>query len=194
MSDPLPVEELFRTPTRRKLIETFVTADPETVFRKEELHEQGIASYAKINENVGTTENPGPLVMMGVIGFTNPDGPMSRLCVPDTPVMNLLREVDRAEIGNLFETPATQKLTRYFLLHASAEQSYTYTQIQDATGVSQSAIRNNVPTIIETGLVSQVYTNGRKEHTVHRDSEMYQTLNELNEAIYEAYTADAQSA
>lgn len=183
----LPISDLLRSPSRVGLMDHFLT-NPDEWFRKRELTNDAGYSNTKVHEQLGSGDNPGPLVLMGVVDVSEHGVNMPRYRLADTPVTQFLTAWDGPSLTQFFTTGATIKLTEYFLQRADVDQPYSAVHLKDVLNLSHSGFTNNIERFVETGVVDAEPVGRTTEYTLQNDNEVYNALVTLNELLYETYT------
>jgi len=183
----LPVSDLFRSPSRVALMDHFLN-NPNNWFRKRELLDQVSYSNTKIHEQLGSSDSPGPLVLMGIVDVSEHGVNMPRYRLADTSVTQFLAQWDGPSLTQFFETSATVKVTEYFLQRAELNQPYAAVHIKDVLNLSHSGFSNNIERFVDTGVVDAESVGRTTEYTLREYSEVYDALVKLNELLYVTYT------
>lgn len=199
------VVELFRTDTRRDIIQAVIakTVEREAFeyedrqkFRKAELIEwTGRSGEAIRQELIYEEDGPkAPLFSLGVLEVLDPDAHIRHFKLADTEVaeMLLLWPEGVVALCELFEKPARRNLVAWFLDQSDPEQSYSQNEIHEASGVGQQAISDHIEILVESDVVEGV--EGEEDiagvrHTEYTlaPTEMVQYLNSLNELLIEEF-------
>lgn len=180
--EDLPVIELFRDKARRQIL---------TYFLHDVGHDQWVTK-GEINDNVDVSRESvrqklDALVLYGVAEVKDPNANIPHYRLATTPVVEILLEWDGYPLAELLHFTGAQKLVRFFLTQAQSDQSYSYSAIQRKSDVGYQAASEHMDLLIEAGLVTEVDGVRSTEYMVDQSSDIYETLVELNEAVFTEY-------
>jgi DNA-binding transcriptional ArsR family regulator len=187
----LPVVELFRTATNRKVIDFMVDQDPEQPLRRKEIMDATNLSRESLSRAIGTDESWGPLYLFGIVDVPNPEGSMPRVHRCESEVMEFLEANKSYDFGQWFDLSARQNLTEFFLQRADSETDYSRYNIVEESGSSYPGIDNNLEAYIEANIITRHDAeDGSRADEYYRlndDSEVLNALYVLNDLLYETY-------
>jgi len=187
----LPVVELFRTATNRKVIDFMVGQDPDEGMRRTKILDATNLSRESLSRAIGTNESWGPLYLFGIVDVPNPEAAMSRVYRSESEVMAFLEANENYDFGQWFDLSARQNLTEFFLQRADPETDYSRYKIVEDSGSSYPGIDNNLDDYIEAGILTRHEADeGQRADEYFRlndNSEVLNALYVLNDLLYETY-------
>jgi len=185
-----PLTQLFETETQRRLIEYALTEmDDDRYYQTGELADvinkkrNSVAHVIQRREGV-----IGPMIRFGVIEPKH--NPMNMPNIPhykkaNSAVMGLLEQWDGYPLCDLFKTTVRQKLVSFFV-NKGPDEAYSVNQIRHEGPFGFKSVKENIGVLVEVGILT---TEDRPRTTAYRldvDSDIYQFLGELNNAVVES--------
>lgn len=188
----IAVTQLFKTEAQQRIID----------YATDEMYENSDRWYrtGEIADAVGKSRNAvsdviqpkegviGPLIQFGIIEPKH--NPMNMPNIPmygvaDTAVVDLLREWDADggyDLGELFKFSGAQELVGFFLMEGPV-QAWSVNQIRHEMGSSFEMVSRHIDTLVDSGLVVEVDDPRTTKYQLDTNSEIYQFLGELNNAV-----------
>jgi predicted transcriptional regulator len=187
-----PVIELFRSNTRRKLIEFALTEmDDQQVQTRELIEGTDLSRKSVTSQLHGERAGNGPLILFGVLDPNHDpiedDPNIAFFTLADTPVTQLLAEWDGYPLVELFGTSGAQKLVRFFIMEADPDEYYSVTDLREQDSLGYEAATNYIEWLVEAGLAETTETARTTKYRVDTDSELYTFLRRLNDALVDTY-------
>lgn len=187
----LPVVELLRTTTNRKVIDFMVDKDPDEGFRRTEIMDTVGLSRESLSRAIGTHEGWGPLYLFGIVDVPNPEASMPRVHRCESEVMAFLEANESYDFGQWFELSTRQKLTDFFLQRADPDTDYTRYKIVEESGSSYPGVDNNLDDYVEANMITrhEADEGARADEyfRLNEDSDVLNALYVYNELLYETY-------
>jgi len=186
----LPVIELFRGTTRLELLEGVLTElEDGEWYRTGELLDHLSVSRESFRTHMK------PMVNFGVFEIRDPDVNIPHYRVADTEVVRLLREYHESDympLTKLLGNTPSRVLVEFFLTQADPERGYSRTKLQEITDAGYQGIKNNIGTLVEAGVLTELEGKRGTKYQVVMDSPVVRFLQELNEALYTYYQSQSE--
>lgn len=189
---PLPLIEVWATPTRRSIIAYLVQAahDDEAADRERQWHtlHDMMDETGTSRESLRTELSAGNQMLLlhetGLVTVRNADANIRHYRLAATPPAQLL--VDNHTIipvlNDLLQHTASQKLVTFFLDDADPEESYSEYALHQATGIGYTTLQKHLPTLVAHNLVTAVEGNRTTEYTL-QDGALAAFCWDLNDAL-----------
>jgi len=187
-----PVIELFRSNTRRALIEFALTEMADESMQTRELIDGIDFSRKSVTAQLhGKQAGNGPLVLFGILDPNHDpiedDPNITFFTLADTSVTQLVADWDGYPLTELFSTSGAQKLVRFFIMDANPDEYYSVTQLRSRDNLGYEAATNYIDWLVDAGLVETTETARATKYRVDTDSELYIFLRRLNDALVDTY-------
>jgi len=126
------------------------------------------------------------LIELDLVAVRGPDANIRHYQLADSQYAKLLYENHRllTSLFELLDSPACQDLVAFFVFEADPEEGYTQYALNEQTGISYEALRDNIETLVEYEVITSEEGTRSTEYQV-ADSLMVEFCYVLNGALTE---------
>jgi hypothetical protein len=186
--------EVFSKPRRRTVLDYLVTqalddgaAGTERRWhRVGEIVEGTTLSRESVRKELSAEDKVLYLIELDLVAVRDPDANIRHYQLADSQYAKLLYENHRllTSLFELLDSPACQDLVTFFVFEADPEEGYTQYALNEQTGISYEALRDNIETLIEYEVITSQEGTRSTEYQV-ADSLMVEFCYVLNDALTE---------
>jgi len=188
-----PIITLFRKDSMVSVMDFFINdSDPEEYYRKTDVERKINLNRESIRQAIGSANEPGPLILFGIIDINSTEVPHPRYTLADTKIVSLItkyRNMDSTpQLAQFFDSSATQKLTQFFMIQADPDKSYSRYQLTQKTQISYKGTAS-IERYAEHGLVSTTTDcNDTTQYSYSMDTDFHRFCLYLNSKLPETHT------
>jgi hypothetical protein len=176
--DKIPLFELSKDQTRRELLNfALTTMEDDTWYRKGEIVDSIAVGHESVRQKIGS------LTDFGILVEKNSGAPIPHYRRANTDVVELLQDWDGYPLTELFQ--GSQDIIWFFIHQADSEKSYSQNEINQLSEAGDTAIRNNIDSLVSAGLITTVEGTRGTEYSLSNDAELQDFLLELNNRLYQ---------
>jgi len=171
---------------RERLVEAALdgTFDSEKWYRTGTIADMAGVSEESVRRHVSRPdEKPPVLTEFGIYVVKDRDVVAPHYTVGDTEVIELCQSWDGpVELVELLGGK-TGELVEWFILQSDHETGYSLKAIEDGSGLNYRTVEKYIETLVESGLVTDEESSGWDRYQLDIDSETYDFLATLEDAI-----------
>jgi hypothetical protein len=176
--DKIPLFELSKDQTRRELLNfALTTMEDDTWYRKGEIVDSIAVGHESVRQKISS------LTDFGILVEKNSGAPIPHYRRANTDVVELLQDWDGYPLTELFQ--GSQDIIWFFIHQADSEKSYSQNEINQLSEAGDTAIRNNIDSLVSAGLITTVEGTRGTEYSLSNDAELQDFLLELNNRLYQ---------
>jgi len=186
--------EIFNKPRRCTVLDYLVTQalDDGAAGTERQWHTTGdivdgtSLSRESVRKELSAEDNLLYLIELDLVAVRDADANIRHYQLADSQCAKLLYENHRLcrSLFELLDSPACQKLVAFFVFEADPEESNTQYALNEQTGISYEALRDNIETLVEYEIVTTQEGTRSTEYQVS-DSLMVEFCYVLNDALTE---------